>query len=353
MVPRIQWIGLGQDFRSAKVESSVFNTILAMDVAIFVVDGVAEFGLSALLETFGMADALRAEMESPPAAWRVHRVSHGDSVRSDKGYVIPTTPLSELGHPVDTMIVPAVNVLDADALVDLVSAPASRPVLDLIRSARADGVHLAAACTGTYYLAEAGVLDGNPATTSWWLGPNFRRRYPRVALNEASILCHGDRVTTAGAVLSHLDLALSLVHQVSPLLAERTMRFLTVGNRTSQAAYAIPEVLARGNPLIAAFEKWVRDHISEEFLIATAAREVGVTERSLQRATQAELGMSPKAFVDDIRLERATQLLRGTSMTVETIADRIGYRSASALRALVRRRRGTTIAEIRAARFPL
>ncbi|WP_328394849.1 GlxA family transcriptional regulator [Nocardia sp. NBC_00416] len=322
-----------------------------MQLAVFVVDGVADFGLSAVLEAFDMADALRADMERPPAEWTIHTVSLGSSAKSSRGHIIPTTPLSELsGHPIDTLIVPAVNVLGATALVDLVSDAVNGPVLDQIRGAHAGGVHLAAACTGTYFLAEAGVLDGSPATTSWWLGPNFRHRYPRVRLDETRILCHGDQVTTAGAVLSHLDLALSLVHRASPDLAERASRFLAHGNRASQSQFVIPEVMAWGNPLIAAFERWVREHISDQFLIAAAARELGVTERSLQRAVRADLAMSPKDFADDIRLERAVYLLRSTTLTVDAIASEVGYLSGGALRALIRRRRALSVAEIRGSR---
>ncbi|NKY54958.1 GlxA family transcriptional regulator [Nocardia flavorosea] len=322
-----------------------------MQLAVFVVDGVADFGLSAVLEAFDLAGSLRGEVARPPADWDIHIAGLGDSVTSARGHVIPTTPLSELAaEPIDTMVVPAVNVLAAETLVDLVSGPVHAPVLDRLRGAHADGVHLAAACTATYFLAEAGVLDGSPATTSWWLGPDFRRRYPNVQLDESRIMCHGNQVTTAGAILSHMDLALSLVYRASPDLAERTSRFLTMGNRTNQWQYVIPEIMARGNPLIAEFERWVRAHIADQFLIATAARELGISERSLQRVVRADLGMSPKDFADDIRLERAVHLLRSTTKTVDAIASEVGYLSGGALRALIRRRRDLTIAQIRGSR---
>ncbi|WP_327101052.1 helix-turn-helix domain-containing protein [Nocardia vinacea] len=321
-----------------------------MDVAIFVVDGVADFGFAALLETFGMANALSAQLTAGPQPWEVTTVSLGTSVQSSYGHTIPTTPLAELSALPGTMIVPAVNVLGAEALIDLVSAPASREVLERIRQVRDAGAHLAAACTGTFYLAEAGVLDGSSATTSWWLGPSFRRRYPRVALDEGQTLCRGDHITTAGASLSHMDLALSLVHGASPALAELVVRYLAAGNRMVQSAFIIPEVVAKGNSVTAAFERWVRAHLAEQFTIAQAALELGVTERSLQRTTQAELGMSPRDFVNDIRLEHAAHLLRSTSLTVEAVASKVGYLNASTLRNLVRRRRGMSIAELRASR---
>ncbi|WP_019926725.1 GlxA family transcriptional regulator [Nocardia sp. BMG111209] len=321
-----------------------------MNVVILVVEGVADFGLAALLETLNTANSLRTELDNASPPWSVRCVSFGAGVRSGYGHLIPTVPLAECDGDADVMIVPAVAALEAEALIGLVSAPESRAVLDLIACSRARGVHLAGACTGTFFLAEAGVLDGQPATTSWWLGPVFRRRYPKAELDEGRTLCRGDQVTTAGASLSHLDLALSLVQAQSPALATLTSRYMAVGNRKSQAAHVIPEVVARGNVLVADFERWVRTNLSEPMRLADVSRMLGASERGLQRAMQAELGKSPQEFVHDIRLERAVELLRTTALTVDAVAGRVGYQNASTLRTLIRRRRGVTVAEIRAAR---
>ncbi|MGQ4599608.1 helix-turn-helix domain-containing protein [Nocardia sp. R6R-6] len=331
--------------------NDIFGTVSDMDVAVFVVDDVADFGYAALLETFDTANAVRAEFADPPQPWSVRSVSLGTTVRSGHGHTVPTIPLDDLGDDIELMIVPAVNVGAAEALIELVSSCASRSVLNRLVAARERGVHLAAACTGTFYLAEAGVLDGSPATTSWWLGPSFRHRYPRVELDEGRTLCRGQGVTTAGAALSHMDLALSLIATKSPALAERAMRYLAVGAGRQQRDFIIPEIIARGDSVTAAFERWVRDHIAENFRISQAAKAIGVTERSLQRATHAELAMSPTEFVHDIRLERAMHLLRTTPLTVDAVAAKVGYLNAGTLRGLFRRRRGTSISEIRTSRW--
>ncbi|MBV7702581.1 helix-turn-helix domain-containing protein [Nocardia nova] len=319
-----------------------------MDVAIFVVDGVGDLGLAAVLEVFNTANLLVDDPELEPEPWRVHTVALGGSVRSGHGHLIPTTPLAEVPADIGPIIVPAVLAMDADAVVDLIAAPANRPVLERISQAHLAGTGLAAACTGTFFLAEAGVLDGLPATTSWWLGPAFRRRYPNVDLDEGRILCRSGHIATAAAALAHLDLALATVAGRSPAQAERAARMLLAGSGGEQRDYIVPQVIARGNSLVAAFERWVRGHIAEQFRITDAARELGVTVRSLQRATQAEIGMSPRDFVNEIRLERATRLLRTTNATVETVAARVGYLNAGTLRSLFRRRRGRSIAEVRA-----
>jgi AraC-like DNA-binding protein len=74
---------------------------------------------------------------------------------------------------------------------------------------------------------------------------------------------------------------------------------------------------------------------------------IGVSERTLQRTTAAVLGMSPTDFVHEIRLDEATFLLRTTNQTVDAIAAAVGYQNTSTLRALVRRRRGTTLSALR------
>jgi transcriptional regulator GlxA family with amidase domain len=319
-----------------------------VDIAVLVTDNVSDFGLSAILTAFSTGNALRLELPTPPEPWRIRTVSLDTSVRSNHGLIVPTMPLSELPADIDLLIVPAALEIGGEALIDLVSSAANRPVLERILSAYHGGAHMASACTGTFFLAEAGVLDGARATTSWWLGPIFRRRYPRIELDESRLLCRSGTVTTAAAALAHLDLALSLIAAQSPALAELVSRYFLLGDRRTQAEFAIPAVIARGDSLVADFERWVRDHIADQFSMARAARALAVTQRGLQRATQTEIGMTPHEFVTDIRLEHATHLLRTTKLSIENIAARVGYSQASTLHSVFRRRRGRTVAEVRA-----
>ncbi|MEV6323761.1 hypothetical protein AB0M45_21590 [Nocardia sp. NPDC051787] len=101
-----------------------------MDVAVFVVDGVADFGYAALIETFNVANCLRAGLQTPPTPWEVRTVALGERIRSGNGHILVTTPLAEVGDDFGMMIIPAVSALSADPLVELVvhSQPAcSRP----------------------------------------------------------------------------------------------------------------------------------------------------------------------------------------------------------------------------------
>ena len=75
--------------------------------------------------------------------------------------------------------------------------------------------------------------DGRVATTTWWLGPFFRERFPRVELDDSRMIVESGRFATAGAALAHLDLALWLVRRRSPALATLTARYLILDARNA------------------------------------------------------------------------------------------------------------------------
>ncbi|WP_214369509.1 hypothetical protein [Pseudonocardia sp. H11422] len=101
-------------------------------------------------------------------------------------------------------------------------------------------------------------------TFSWWLGSTFRSRYPAVDLDTGQTLVRAEGISTAGAAFAHIDLALSLMHVQSPALADLVARYLLVGDRVSQASFAVPTMLARNSPEMAAFERWVRSHLGRD-----------------------------------------------------------------------------------------
>ncbi|MEU4497175.1 helix-turn-helix domain-containing protein [Streptomyces sp. NPDC023998] len=317
-----------------------------MDVAVAVYDGVFDSGLSAILDVLDAANAMRGELPQPPPAWQVTTVGFRRRVRTGAGHLVATAPVAEAEHT-DLLIVPALAERRPDALIAHVSGPDSAAVRSLVGDARGRGAPVASACTGTFLLAEAGVLDGREATTSWWLAPVFRQRYPAVTIDETRMVTTSDGVTTAGAAFGHVDLALAVVRMSSPALADLVARYLVVDERPSQSAYTIPSALAQSDPVVAAFERWARLHLEEPVDVGAAARSLGVSERTLQRTVRRVLGTSPVRFVQDLRVEQATHLLRTTDMSLDSIARKVGYEHANTLRILLRERTGSTAGALR------
>jgi transcriptional regulator GlxA family with amidase domain len=146
-------------------------------------------------------------------------------------------------------------------------------------------------------------------------------------------------IVTAGAAFAHIDLALALVRQISPSLAEHVARLLVIDERPSQSAYLATDHLDHNDRLVLAFEQQARARLGQALDIPQLVTAIGTSRRTLERRTQAALGMSPLALVQRLRAERAVHLLRTTTQSIEQIAPQVGYANAESLRALLRRSR--------------
>lgn len=316
-----------------------------MHVAVLLTEGVFDSGLSIVCDVLETANNLREDLQRPPPRWEITLVGFRRHQRTARGHQLRAEPPTSVDAEV--LVVPAVGAKNPAQLVGLIEDRAQRRTTEFIAAAAEQGVVVAGACTGTFFLAEAGVLNGRHATTSWWLGPAFRARYPLVDLDTRATLVHDTGVVTAAAAFAHIDLALWLVRRRSPALAELVARYLLIGDRSSQATFAMPSVLAIQSAEVAAFERWVRDHLTEPLSIRKAAEAIGVSARTLQRRTMATMGLSPLAFANEVRLDEAAHLLRNTSLSTDAVAAAVGLCNASSLGQLVRRRRGGNLRTLR------
>jgi transcriptional regulator GlxA family with amidase domain len=148
--------------------------------------------------------------------------------------------------------------------------------------------------------------------------------------------------------MAHVDLALWIVRRASPELSHQVARYLVVEPRPSQAPFIIPDHLAHADEVVEKFERFVRTHLDKPFSLAKAAKAVGASQRSLERRVHAVLGKPPVAFVQDVRVEVATHLLRSTNNDIESVAAKVGYRDGTTLRTLLRKKLGRGVRELRA-----
>jgi transcriptional regulator GlxA family with amidase domain len=327
-------------------EIVVDGIVLAMQITLLAMQGAFDLGLAAVLDTLEVANELAATMDSPPPPLGVTLVGMQRRVCTARGFAAPVRAAGSAPRP-NAVILPALGAKMPAALLERLSQKDVAKAGGMLREWAQDGAWIGAACTSTFVLADSTLLDGHGATTSWWLAPLFRQRYPRVGLDESRMLVSSGRFVTGGAALAHVDLALSLIRKHSPGLAALTARYLLVEPRTSQAAFVIPDHLAHSDPLVERFESWARQHIRHGFSLANAARTVGTSERTLDRRLRAVLGKSPLSYFQDLRVERAVHLLQTSKASVEGIAAEIGYADGVTLRTLLRRKLGRGVREIR------
>ena len=318
-----------------------------MRIHLLVLDGVFDLGLAALTGTLATANELAGSLEQPPAPIEVTLVGVRRRVRTAQGLTVPVVPVHGVPSP-DVVLVPALGTNMPAALAARLARADVADAVAALRQWSSAGALVGAACTGTFVLAESALLDGQRATTSWWLAPMFRQRYPRVSLDDSRMLVNSAGFTTAGAALAHVDLALGIVRSRSPTLAAQAARYLLVEARGSQAEFVIPDHLAHADPVVERFEGWARQRLAQGFSLAEAAVAAGASERTLARRLQSVLGKTPLSYFQDLRVERALQLLRTGTESIDQIAAQIGYADGVTLRALLRRKLGRGVRELRA-----
>jgi transcriptional regulator GlxA family with amidase domain len=319
-----------------------------MKLHVLALDGVFDTGLSTVLDAFGTANELAAMQQLDSLHFDVSLVGVRRRVRTSQGLGVPVQPADAAARP-DWVVIPAIGFKMPGPLQQALARPDIADAGALLREWSAAGVNCAAACIGTFVLAESGLLDGRIATTTWWLAPLFRQRYPEVELDDAHMLVSSGPMLTAGAALAHIDMALWLIRQASPELAATTANYLVVDSRPSQSAYSIPNHLAHTDPMVERFEQWARSRLAKGFSLDEAASSLATSKRTLQRRIDEVLGKTPLSYFQDLRVEHAVHLLKTTRLDIERIAGRVGYADGVTLRALLRRRLGRGVREIRGA----
>jgi transcriptional regulator GlxA family with amidase domain len=318
-----------------------------MRIGILALDELFDTGLMVMLDAFTLANKFSALQLGGTPRFDVSMVGVRRRVRSGQGLAIPVQAITPDLKP-DWVIVPALNTGRPEQLVPALERRDVIQAKMQLRKWHAEGAQIAAACIGTFLLAEAGLLDHREATTTWWLAPLFRQRYPNVMLDESRMLVPSDAGVTAGAAMGHLDLALWLIRKASPELAAVVSRYLLADIRSLQAPYIIPNHLAQADPLILRFERWARDHLKTGFSLQDAANALATSARTLQRRCEAVLGKSPLSYFQDLRVERAQSLLHGSGLDLDAIAAEVGYVDGATLRTLLRERLGRGVRELRA-----
>ena len=326
---------------------ATFSIIVAMRIHVLALDGVFDLGISAVLDAFQTANELIEASGMNVPRFEVRLVGVRKAVKTAQGFRVPIRDAGS--RTPDCVVVPAIGYKMPDPLEAALARSDVRDAAALLRQWSRRGATMTAACVGTFVMAESGLLDHQHATTTWWLAPMFRQRYPNVLLDESNMIVKSGRFVTAGAALGHMDLALWLIRSISPQLASLTAKYLIVDSRPSQSAYALTDHLIHSDPIVQRFETWARARLKRGFSLDDAAKAVGASKRTLARRMQSVLGKSPLFYFQSLRVERAVHLLKTGNASVDEVAAQVGYADGATLRTLLRRRLNVGVKEIRRA----
>lgn len=257
-------------------------------------------------------------------------------------------PWSALGKPWDVVIVPGLGLSHALDPVTALSTTKGRTLVHVLQEQHARGALLATSCTATFALAEAGLLDGRLATTSWWLAAEFRHRYPRAQLREGALTTEDGQLLCAGGTLAHVDLMLVLIaKRFGAELGTRVARYLVSPWRAPQSAVAEIGQTRVTDTLLARAIAQIKANLDRTISVEELADALATSPRTLHRRAQASLGLSVVGLMRRLRGEEAMRMLRETDLPLARIAEQVGYTDTSTLRTIVLKLSGQTPAALR------
>jgi transcriptional regulator GlxA family with amidase domain len=313
-------------------------------IRIWVYDHILASSVAGCIDVFAAANFLwlkrHGNGKAPPLKWRLESLD-GKPVRTASGQVLNVDGLISPRSAADAVIVPGPFVADIERFFgrkDLL-----KPLCSALRYQHGRGTLLASYCTGSFILAEAGLLEGGIATTHWAKATTFARRYPDVNLQVSEILTEQNNIICSGAVTTALNLALRIVEKLldDRVAAEVGRIMLIDPNRASQASYAMLEDEPQhSDALVARAQRLMQKSLQGGFSLGELARLLSVSERTLNRRFKQATGGAPLQYLQSLRVDVAKRLLQKRRLTVDAVGERVGYRDLSTFRRLFKRETG-------------
>jgi transcriptional regulator GlxA family with amidase domain len=191
-------------------------------------------------------------------------------------------------------------------------------------------------CTGSFILAEAGLLDGRRATTHWAWSAELARLYPRVIVDPDPIFIRDGNVYTSAGVTAGMDLALALVEEdygreVALRMARDLVLYLRRPGGQSQFSTLLVAHESDCEPL-RELRTWIVEHVDADLSVPALARRVAMSPRHFARVFTHEVGMTPGQFVAKVRVEAARRRLEESPQGVKVIAAECGFGNPDTMR---------------------
>ena len=245
--------------------------------------------------------------------------------------------INPIALPDDAIIVGSRHINDA-----LIAHPG---IVDWISTVAPKINRLAALCSGTFFLAQAGVLDGKKATTHWSVADQLQHDYPAIRVDADAIFIRSGNLWTSAGVTAGIDLALAFVeadcgHALALEVASDMVVYLKrPGGQSQFSTHLLSQKTAQTN--IRQLQEWILANLHQRLPVSQLASMAGMSLRNFSRLFQQEVGVTTLEFIEAARVEFACQLLANNAeakVPVKTIARRCGFSSDDQMRRIFQKR---------------
>jgi transcriptional regulator GlxA family with amidase domain len=322
------------------------------DFTILVLNQAFASNVALTLDVLSTAALMAKQLGVAQPRWRTVSENGGLMVLSNGLQLVTDKLPLRGGNDRSVWIIPGMGVDSPRGAADRMQQADALWAAKAVYSHVQRGGKVAAGCSSVLLLQAAGVLAGKTVTVSWWLASHLRRTQTDCTVDARRIVVADGNVITAGAALAHADLMLQLLRMhCGAALADAVSRVLLIDSRVAQAQYVIPSVLASGNALIAQLSASIEAALPKVASMRDLAQQMCMSERTLARHVVAATGLPPLALVQHVRLARARALLEKSRLSVEQVAQKVGYADATALRRMMKKSMDATPRQLRSAVF--
>ncbi|MGV3553403.1 GlxA family transcriptional regulator [Rhizobium sp.] len=235
-----------------------------------------------------------------------------------------------------------------------VEEPLDRETIAFIKDAAQKKVMIIGVCTGSFILAEAGLLRDRLACVSWLHHEAFRIRFPDNKLTSQRLFAEDGRVVTCAGGSAVADLAALLVKRhVGDEAEKNAMEIMQIerwregDEGQSRAPLALP---AHNDPRIKASLLYMEQNLDTKLRVEQIADHVGISRRQLERLFHEKTSISPGEALDRLRMTKAMFLVERTSRPLIEIALDVGFENSSHFGRKFRKNFGMTPMRLREAR---
>lgn len=205
-----------------------------------------------------------------------------------------------------------------------------------LRQAYRSGIEVCSVCTGAFALGDAGMLDGRFCTTHWKRVAELKARFPRAqVVGDRLFVIDGTVITSAG-IAAGIDMALALIERdAGPVIAAEVAREMVVyirrdGSHDQESVYL--DYQTHLSPGIHQLQQHLVKNPGSRETLGKLAQIAGMSERNLTRVFRRVTGISIHDFREQLRVERARDLMRNPTLTLDAVAASCGFANARQLR---------------------
>lgn len=300
---------------------------MAFNLTLLLCDNMLVSSSTLAAEIFNFAQAMGRASRHPVGDVVIRRVTpDGLPVQTSAGFELHPTHSVHDTFPSDLIHIPALWRNPRPAVRKYQSyIPWLREQHQLNSSFTAVG-------TGVCFLAEAGLLDGKPATTHWHYFDQLQKQYPTVQLQRQHFTTQAGNIYCAASVNAMAELIVYQVERIfGRVIARQAQRnfFHEIRNIADPVGFSDQKTGRHSDEAIAQAQIWIQDNLSKPLSIPEVASQFGMSTRTFNRRFKLAVSSRPSNYLAEVRMTFACDLLKNTDLSILEIAGYSGYKDAS------------------------